>query len=300
MDFKVIYDKIASFGPCWYIQTHKMFGDTLHGSIVVAHYCKTKPGGISVVWGISERYIHEYDEFIVCNKLSLPHNMSMEERVNLIKAAEKLPNVKKAIRVLVGEWGWNTAGSISDNMFFNAGIHKLSVPRTPMLPVGIQDYSWSDQIMWKYCLDKTKYGVLEYNSYSLSGPPHNAIRSVDWYNEMLSKVVFPIVYTGGLNDPQLKFGIDLRGCTFRQAKVMIMRSKLMVGCGSGLTMVACSDSVSVPVLELGIGPSISMAGCGYSNNSMVIGNKDPKLVADTINKIIDSGLKSQPSNIRKR
>ena len=41
---------------------------------------------------------------------------------------------------------------------------------------------------------------------------------------MLSQVRFPIVYTGSPKDPPLKYGIDLRGCTFRQAKVMIMRS----------------------------------------------------------------------------
>jgi len=189
------------------------------------------------------------------------------------------------IRPLVGIWGWNVGGSIADNMFHNAGITALHVPRKPLLPVGIEDYAWSDEILRNYNLVGRKYGVLEYNSYSLSGPPHNAIKPPSWYNEMLSKVKYPVVFTGGKNDPPLNYGIDLRGCTFRQAKVMIMRSKLMVGCGSGLTMVACSDGVNVPIIELGIGPAISMNSCRYGK-SKIIKNIDATRVANAINNVL--------------
>ena len=60
-------------------------------------------------------------------------------------------------------------------------------------------------------LVKRKYGVLEYNSYSLSGPPHNAVKPTSWNNKMLSKVKHPIVYTGSKKDAPLAYGIDLRG-----------------------------------------------------------------------------------------
>ena len=282
-----ILNKLAALGPCWYVQTLKMFGDTLHGSIVVAHYNTLKPIGTKLVWAMSERYVDEYREYLSCDvKIALPHNMSNQERVELARAAEKLPNVIKVIKPLVGIWGWNTAGSIADNVFYNAKIASLNVARKPILPVGIQDYAWSDDVLKQFKLVGKKYGVLEYNSYSLSGPPHNAINPTSWYNEVLSKVIFPIVYTGGPKDAVLKYGRDLRGCAFRQAKIMMMRSKLMIGCGSGLTMVACSDGVNVPVIELGIGSSISMAGCGYSNNSTIINSKNPDVVANIINKAI--------------
>jgi hypothetical protein len=281
---KDILRKISKMGPVWYIQTLKMFGDTLHGSIVAAHYKSIKPQNTKILWAMSERYIKEYGEFI-CPKIALPHGMTNQERVELARAVEKLPNVKKVIKPLVGIWGWNVGGSIADNVFFNAGIKKLNVPRKPHLPVGIKDYAWSDEIMRRNNLVNRKYGVLEYNSYSLSGPPHNAINSIDWYNEMLSKVQHPIVYIGGKNDPKLNYGIDLRGCTFRQAKVMIMRSKLMVGCGSGLTMVSCSNGVNVPLVEINIGDSISMNGCGYGK-SKIVKRPTPNHLANIINKII--------------
>jgi uncharacterized membrane protein len=286
MNYSDILNKIASFGTCWYVQTLKMFGDTLHGSIVVAHYNTVKPKGIKLIWAMSERYVEEYHEYLSCDaKVALPHDMSNQERVELARAVEKLPNVKKVIKPLVGVWGWNIAGSIADNVFYNAGITKLNVPRKPLFPVGIQDYAWSDNIMRTNGLVGRKYGVLEYNSYSLSGPPHNAIHSVDWYNAILSKVNHPMVFTGGKDDPPLKYGIDLRGCLFRQAKVMIMRSKLMVGCGSGLTMVSCSDGVNVPVAEIDIGNTISMNGCGYGT-SKIFSKPTPDQLASYINKML--------------
>jgi hypothetical protein len=280
-----ITSEIRKMGPVWYVQTLKMLGDTLHGSIVVAHYNSVKPPGITLVWGLSERYINEYREFLICRKIALPHNLSNQQRVELARSVENLPNVKKVIRPLVGIWGWNIGGSIADNVFYNAGIKKLGVPRKPIMPVGIEDYAWSDEILRRHKLVGRRYGVLEYNSYSLSGPPHNAIQPASWYNKMLSQVQHPIVYTGGLNDPPLEYGVDLRGCGFRHAKVMIMRSRLMVGCGSGLTMVACSDGVNVPLIELGIGKTISMTGCGYGK-STIIRNDNPTKIANTINNIL--------------
>jgi hypothetical protein len=286
---KEIAKKINSLGNVWYVQTLKMFGDTLHGSIVVAHYNVVKPPGTKLVWGLSERYAKEYKEFLACDvKLPLPHDLSNQDRVDLAQAVEALPNVKKVVRPLVGIWGWNMGGSIADNVFHNAGINNLQVPRTPLLPVGIEDYAWSDDVLRSHKLVGRGYGVLEYNSYSLSGPPHNAIQPPSWYNEMLAQVKHPIVFTGGKGDPPLKYGIDLRGCTFRQAKVMIMRSRLMVGCGSGLTMVACSDGVNVPLIELGIGQTISMNGCRYGK-SKVMKNKNASEVASAINRAIGGG-----------
>lgn len=285
MSINNIIAKINAIGkPCWYIQTLKMFGDTLHGSIVTAHYYKTKPKNIKLIWGLSERYIKEYDEFLLCDyKVALPHDLQHQDRVNLARKIENLPNIQKVIKPLVGVWGWNISGSIADNVFHNAQIKNLSIPRKPILPVGIKDYAWSDNILKSKKLLGRKYGVLEYNSYSLSGPPHNAIKSIKWYNKMLSMVHYPVIYVGGKNDPPLKYGTDLRGCTFRQAKVMIMRSKLMIGCGSGLTMVACSDGVGTPLIELGIGDTISMRGCGYGNGRIIRKDAPPAEIANIIN-----------------
>ena len=82
-------------------------------------------------------------------------------------------------------------------------------PRKPVLPVGIEDYQWSDNVLRKNKLIGRKYAVLEYNSYSLSGPPHNATMPIDWYNKMLSQVHYPVVFTGAPNDMPLMY----RDCT---------------------------------------------------------------------------------------
>jgi hypothetical protein len=287
MSLDPILNRLKEIGPCWYVQTLKMFGDTLHGSIVVAHYNQTKPANVKLVWGLSERYIKEYDEYLSCDhKIAIPHGLSNPDRVKLAREAEKLPNVQRVIKPLVGVWGWHIGGSIADNVFHNAGIQKLAVPRKPILPVGIQDYAWADDVMRSKKLVGRKYGVLEYNSYSLSGPPHNAIKPIAWYNKMLSMVKYPIVFIGGKKDPKLKYGTDMRGCTFRQSKILIQRSKLMIGCGSGLTMVACSDGVNVPLIELGIGHTISMGGCGYGKSQIIRRGSGATEVAGIINRLL--------------
>lgn len=293
-EFDDIIKRIGAMGPVWYVQTLKMFGDTLHGSVVVAHYNRIKPNNVKLVWGLSERYIGEYKEFLHCNaKVGLPHQLENEGRVRLMKRIEALPNVQKAIKPPVGIWGWNGTGSIADNIFHNAGIQRLHVERKPILPVGIEDYAWADTKMRQFKLVGKKYGVLEYNSYTLREPPHCSTKSTEWYNEMLSHVQFPIVYTGGPDDAKLAYGKDLRGCTFRQAKVMIMRSRLMIGCGSGLTMVAASNGVDTPIMEVGVGDAISMNGCRYAR-SMIVSSKDPRKVAIEINRAIDQGIKLTP------
>ena len=289
-----IIKRISGMGPVWYVQTLKMFGDTLHGSIVVAHYNRIKPANVKLVWGLSERYIDEYREFLQCDaKVALPHKLSNDGRVRLMRRVEALPNVQKTIKPPVGIWGWNGTGSIADNIFHNAGIQRLQVERKPILPVGIEDYAWADSKMRSFKLVGKKYGVLEYNSYTLREPPHCSTKSTEWYNEMLSHVQFPIVYTGGPNDAKLAYGKDLRGCSFRQAKVFIMRSKLMIGCGSGLTMVAASAGVNTPIMEVGVGDAISMNGCRYAR-SMIVSSKDPRKVAIEINRAIDSGITLAP------
>jgi hypothetical protein len=50
-------------------------------------------------------------------------------------------------------------------------------------------------------------------------------------------------------------------------------------------MVACSDGVNVPLIELGIGQTISMNGCGYGK-SKVMKNKNAGEVARAINNTI--------------
>lgn len=254
-----------------FIEGLKNFGDCLHVSMVVNQYRKVFPDK-HIIWGVSEKYFEQFESYtahVACVVFPLPHDMSPDDRRELKKWSESL-GFYKVVFPCVSVSGWNKGGSIIDNVLANANITELKVPRRPVFPHEITDYQWHDQFIINNGLLNRPYIALEYNSYTLSKPPHNVTWSIDVYNRMLSKMDIPVVYMGSKDDPKLNYGFDARGCTWRQAKVMIQRAKLMVGCGSGLSVISACDDISTPLLEINIGDPISMKSCYGKQNAKSI------------------------------
>lgn len=238
------------------------FGDVLHSTIVVRHYRRTSPNSI-IVWGISERYVSEFDplrahpggpHYIV----GLPHGPPFPDdgplRVAWTRRAREY-NIR-VITPSVHPYGWES-GSLSEAILANAGIMELEVPRRPLFPVDISDYAWNDQFLTHHQV--RRYITIEYKSYSLKA------HSIEWYAELVQKLKLPVVSLAGKNEELIPGTVDCRGCTYRQAKVTIMRSKCFVGCASGNGMVAVSEECDTPMVEI-IETSMCMPRLGYISN----------------------------------
>lgn len=272
-----------------FIEGLKNFGDTLHSSVVVRHFRKLHPNH-AIIWGISEKYYKQFKEaanamgVVVFN---LPHEATPEIRQNWKKEFAKL-GLFKSIFPLCGVSGWDVGSNIVDAVMHNAGIKKLSVPKRPYFPHSGEDYAWHDRFSKKHDLKGGKYVVLEYNSYTLSKPPHEVTWNIDQYNELVKHLKCPVVFTGAASDPKLDHGIDARGCSWLQAKVMIERAGCLIGCGSGLSVLACAEGLSTYIIEINIGEPLTTKNI-YGMPSISVKTEDPAKIAVAVNKYI-SGL----------
>jgi len=274
------------------IEGLKNFGDTLHSSIIVRHFRKIYPNNM-ILWGISDKYFKQFKvaaDTMGVVVFNLPYSASNQDRQNWKKYCDSL-ELFKSIFPLCAVSGWNTGGSIVDNVLNNAGIKSLKVPRRPFFPHSGEDYSWHDRFCAKHNLRGRKYAVLEYNSYTLSKPPHNCTWPIEKYNELMKMIDYPVVYTASKDDPGLNSGIDARGCSWSQAKVMIERAGCLIGCGSGLSVLACSDGIKTFVIEINIGDSITVKNM-YGISSVSIKTDDISKIASAVNKCINGYSKN--------
>ena len=272
--------------PIFFVKLLRQFGDVCHSTIVVRHYRRTNPDAV-VIWGISEKYVSEFEAFKSLPDgphmiVGLPHGpifpYDRELRVAWVRYAETLGI--RVIKCAVHPWG-ERSGSIIDSILQNAGIRHLAVPRRPVIPVDISDYSWCDQYLaqnqlWGW------YVTLEYLSYSL--PVHD----LNWYAELIKLIKCPVVAFASKNEPMPAGAVDARGCTYRQAKTLIMRSKCFVGCASGNGLLAVSEGCETPMVEI-VDRQNSYLPLKYLNANRVHSytgfSKSPAEVAAIINSI---------------
>lgn len=269
-----------------FVEGLKNFGDTLHSSMIVRHLRKEFPKHL-ILWGISERYWKEFNEYaqsVGVVIFALPHEATPADRQTWKKQCAEL-GLFKSLFPLCAVSGFDKPGNIVDNVIANAGIKNLKVNRRPFFPHGINDYQWCDEFIINKNLRGKKYVVLEYNSYTLSKPPHECIWKTEKYNKLIELIESPVVWTAANNDRELEGGIDARGCQWRQAKVLIERAACMIGCGSGLSVLAACDGMNTKVFELNIGPALALKNI-YKHDSMSIKTDDPAQVADIVNKYV--------------
>lgn len=271
-----------------FIEHLRNFGDCMHSTIVVRHYRRVMPDCV-VLFGVSERYASEFETLKSMPDgphgiVPLPHGPEFPNdgplRVAWTRYAATLPGVCKVVTPSVHPYGWR-GKTIADAILYNAGITNLQAPRRPALPVDISDYAWADQFQAKTQL-AGPFVTMEYLSYSLK--PHD----LGWYADLVSRIKRPVVGLAGSNEPIVPGMIDARGCTYRQAKVLIMRSKCFVGCGSGNGFMAASEGCETPMVEI-IEPHISYRACKYISQRPyeVTGfNRTPAEVASIINRMI--------------
>jgi hypothetical protein len=175
-------------------------------------------------------------------------------RIAWVRTAATLPGVVRSIGCGVHPWGWKK-GSLVDAVLQNAGIDSLAVERRPWLRPTQEDAAWAE----RFILDRglaQGYVTLEHVRNSLDPLPR------DLFHEVVRRAGSHVVALGATSDPHVPGAVDGRGCTFRQAKMLIARSKLFIGCGSGLSVLAAAEGCEQPVVEI-VDPQLSMVGIGY-------------------------------------
>jgi hypothetical protein len=242
----------------------------------------------SVVWAIDSMYIDTFKSFTVA-ELG-PHAIAglpaLPEwphdgvyRIAWVNEAKKLANVQRAFGCGVHPWGWRR-GNIVDAVLDNAGIQQLAVPRRPWLPVEVADVQWGDEFLRQHQLVAGRYAVLEYVSHSLKRKP------AEWFIDLVKHLRLPTISLAASGDPLLPGTIDGRGTSFQQAKALIAKSKVFIGCGSGLSVLAATHGCEQAVVEV-VDASLSMVGIGYrrsgDRHKCLLPNSLPKAVADVVN-----------------
>lgn len=260
------------------IESTKMMGDILHNSIIVRHYRKVQPIR-NIIWAISEKYLEPLKHYPYATKIvGLPHDLTLDDRRLLCK---HLRNKYEVLAPCVGVSGENTYGSIANQFFFNAKIKNLAVPRRPVLPIDNYDIDWAKAFVKKHGLKR--FVCMEYNSFSLPRKEKGGIWPLEYYEEFLSKVKIPVVWLAHAEAAPFKYGIDGRNSTWRQAAALIKEASLFLGSGSGLTMVAASEGIETPIMEVNIGSTITMRGCGYKK-SIDLHKQTPLTLVETVTK----------------
>ena len=288
--------------PIIFIEHLRNFGDAMHSTIIVRHYRRARPD-CTVIFGVSERYAPDLETLKSLPDgphiiVSLPHGPKFPYdgplRVEWVKYARSLPHVTQVITPSVHPWGENPRAphhkrlgrrmgpSIADHILTNAGISSLQVSRRPVLPVDISDYAWADQFQGARGLTGP-FVTMEYNSYSLG------VHDLSWYSALVPLIKVPVVALAGTQDPQLPYAVDARGCSYRQAKVLIMRSRCFLGCASGNSFLCASEGCETPFIEV-VEPHMSFQACGYITSGRhyeITGfGRTPGEIANIINRLI--------------
>lgn len=276
----IVEHAVANYSNPLIIESTKQMGDAIHNSIVVRHYRKMYPTR-NIIWLLSEKYIEPFKYYKHATSIvGLPHGLTLDDRRELCKS---LRTKFEVLAPCVGVSGEHTFGSIANQFFYNAKIKSLMVPRRPVLPLGEEDIQFAQEFRKKHNLKR--YICLEYNSFSFERKIKGGIWPLEYYQEFLDRIKVPVIWLAHSDAPALKHGIDGRNTTWRQAAALIKISNLFIGCGSGLTMVASTEGIETPILEVNIGPSITMKGCGYKN-SIDLHKQTPTTLINNVGKFV--------------
>ena len=124
---------------------------------------------------------------------------------------------------------------------------------------------------------------MEYNSFSFERKTKGGIWPLEYYEEFLATTKYPVIWLAHPEAAAFKNGIDGRNTTWRQAAALIKNASLFLGSGSGLTMVAATEGIETPIMEVNIGESVTMKGCGYKK-SIDLHKQKPKTLVDEVNR----------------
>lgn len=246
-------------------------GDSMHGQPIIRHYKNVYPNSV-IVFMTEEKYknVHEYD-INIDKIITLPNGLDNKDRLALwpiIKSHKDIISIIPAInpfQALYKENSW-CHNNIADQYFHNAGILNLQPQGGRFLEVKYDD---NDKAVANKLIteDRSKLIALEYVSYST--PPVWKMNSYSSFVQTANKHGFKCISIAGKNEPLIPNTIDCRGTTWRQTVAILSKVGYIIGCGSGITVLAASSRPQPKIIELDIPENVTITGCQYANGILL-------------------------------
>lgn len=249
-------------------------GDGIHGQPILRHY-RLKHPNAAIAFLTEQRYhnVHEYNTdidklFLLPNNLNPQTRLALWDPIKLNKSIDIsiIPAINP-FQALYKENAW-CHQNIADQYLHNAGITDLKPlgGRNIEVKIDDNDKAFANSLN----LDRDRTIALEYVSYST--PSKWKINSYQEFVRLAIRHGYKCLSIAGPGEPLISGTIDLRGITWRQTVAVLNKVGHMVGCGSGITMLAAASRPQPKIIELDIPDNVTIDGCGYAPSIQV---KDP-------------------------
>ena len=221
------------------------FSECLAMSIIVRHLMLMMPSAV-LLWGVPNRYHMQWEPYtkefgsII---FPFPDNPTNEDRIAWRDYAKTL----ELGDVQFPGLGITRAGiGFVKNFILNAGITKMLVRTIPLFPHDIKDTQWHDNLAVNGKFGGRPYIAIEY-------------KANDERIDLIAKKTSDIIWIGEKDDKQVS-GIDARGCTMRQAKIVVMRAKAFISCTSDYQSLALCNGVTTKTFDITSGSPLAILG----------------------------------------
>lgn len=261
-------------------------GDTMHGQPIIRHYRNLYPNA-AIVYMVEDKYasVHEYDTNI--DKVAtLPNGLDNKTRLALWDRIKSNVQVDKAIipainpfQALYKQNAW-CHKNIADQYFHNAGILDLN-------PLGGREIEVKYDAQDKAVADRLLSGrgskliALEYVSYSTA--PVWKLPTYTAFVQLAAQRGYKCLAIAGKHEPLIPGAVDCRGISWRQTVALLSQVQYVIGCGSGITVLAAASRPQPKILELDIPEDVTIAGCGYAQG-ILIKKPTPQSVLEMVGK----------------
>lgn len=249
------YLKQSGKSPKILVKVTRNLGDTLHGQPVVKHYRNLYPDAC-IVFMCEQRYhgVHEYNKdvdkiFVLPNDLNVPTRLALWDP---IKSDPEIMGIIPAInpfQYLHSENKWlQPHPNIVTQFLYNAGIKGEPLGGRPIVVnIDDNDRRWADDFLKRNNAGGKLVGI-EYNSYSAQLAWNHA-KYAEFVNLVKAKG-WQCISFAGVNEALLPGTLDGRGATWRQTIALLSKTKYMLGCSSGNTMLALATRPQPIIIEL--------------------------------------------------
>jgi len=279
------YLKQSNKSPKILCKISNNMGDSLYSIPILRHYRNKYPNSC-ITFLTERRYsnVHELRKDI--DKLFLlPNKLSGETRLSLWNPIKNDKNIDIAIipainpfrsRFKDNDWCQN---NIADQYFYNAKIESLQPIGGRQLSINVSDSDkeWISSSLKDFKVSKSI--AIEYISYS-SRPKWNMNKYIEFV-KLANSNGYQCYSIAGQHEPQIPFTIDFRGITWRQTVALLSKMKYVIGCGSGISMLAAASDPQPKIIELDVPENVTLAICGFAP-SINIHNPTPEAVMKTI------------------
>jgi ADP-heptose:LPS heptosyltransferase len=278
---------IKNNNPKYIIKIAKNAGDTCHGQPIIRHIKRTT--NANIVFMVCEKYknIHELNSDI-SQIITLPNDIDDKTRLAIWPELKKHNDINVIIPAINPFRSQYKQNDWSTNDIVSQYLHNASIPvNTPYRYLSIninnEDIQYAKTKLSNIKLNKTV--AIEYISYSSKRAWDN--KKYQTLVDMLNKNGYSVISIAGRHENPLNNTINCCGSTWRQAVAILSNVKHVVGCASGISVLASATKVKPMIYELNVPDNVTIKNCRYAD-SINIKAPSPEIVFDCIRRYNDN------------